>query len=62
MTDNKPLDEHALITRLMEWEMKEHISAKKANPLTRKRSGHEEAEKAYGRVIRLIQEGRGVRK
>jgi hypothetical protein len=57
----KPLDEHALLTRLMEWEMKEHIAAKKHHGFT-KGLEHAAEEKAYGRVIRLIQEGRGVRK
>ena len=31
----KPLDEHALLTRLMEWEMKEHIAAKKHHGFTK---------------------------
>jgi hypothetical protein len=41
--------------------MKEHIAAMKCPELAKRRQ-HEVAEKAYGRVIRLIQEGRGVRK
>lgn len=57
----RPLDEHSLITRLMEWEMKEHIAAKKHRGFT-KGLEHASMEKAYSRVIRLIQEGRGVRK
>ena len=56
-----PLDEHALIARLIEWEMKEHVAAKKHHGFT-KGLEHAAEEKAYGRVIRLIQEGRGVRK
>ena len=60
-SDKPPLDEHALITRLMEWEIKAHLNAVKHSGYT-KGLEHAAEEKAYGRVIRLIQEGRGVRK
>ena len=61
MNDQTPLDEHALITRLTEWEMKEHIAAVRHHGFT-KGLEHAVEEKSYGRVIRLIQEGRWVRK
>lgn len=56
-----PLDEHALIARLIEWEIKAHLGAVKHSGYT-KGLEHAAEERAYGRVIRLIQEGREVRK
>jgi hypothetical protein len=59
MTDEHrcPLDEHALVERLKEWELKEHIAVAKHHGFT-KGIEHESAEKAYRRVIDLIHNGR----
>jgi len=52
-----PIDEYALLSRLTELELKEHIAAAKHHGFT-KGIEHESAEKAYHRVIELIQNGR----
>ena len=61
MIDNKPLDEHALITRLEMLERDALLDARRYRSIIKQATSDGEA-RAYGRVIRLIQEGRGVRK
>lgn len=52
-----PIDEYSLLSRLTSWELEEHLSAHKHQGFT-KGLEHMAAEKAYRRVIELIQNGR----
>jgi hypothetical protein len=52
-----PIDEHALVERLKEWELREHIAAAKHHGFTKGRE-HEAKVEAFHRVIDLIQNGR----
>lgn len=55
--NNCPLDEHALVERLKDWELKAHTNAAKHAGFT-KGLEHQVEERCYGRIIRLIENGR----
>ena len=58
MTSHRcPIDEYAIIERLKDWELKAHNNASK-HPGFTKGLEYKIEEKAYGRVINLIQNGR----